>query len=1168
MFLFFCVTLSCAELGWVQSTTGSTKTIYKGTSNEDSINWSWSQSNKINKFTMSDDTSTTMLILNNLNDTSSSINEDQIVFSGVLSNLTTVHHKNMFTDRILYFKPNNNKQPISILLGCLHDQEGCATSFNTWNLIFSNLSTYIIYAIDGNQMVGVIFEEMTDNVFSYPYLYIDGFEQQDIVFVLTVSAVKEIIEDFRRYLADSVSNNKKYTKISPFTGERTEISSQKIKSGFLIELHSNDRIPADCIPIDSSNDDGIVYVETAELDGETSLKEVFVPPELLDVDYLALRGVLQAEYPTFNFHQYKATIKTPSHQSEKSVPLSSKNLLLAGAVIRNTDLALCIVAHCGKQTKLSLNQSPVKTKSAHTDTRMNQFVFGIFCMKLLGVFALTLGSWFFIERTALSSWYLYDDERNTSTEVVSTFFRYFGLLSYMIPISCAVSLELTKFIQTMLMEGDVDFNIFNVGFDGNIEAHKMAAKTSVLNDELGLVEYVLTDKTGTLTENSMVFKKASINGVVYNGNQLSDLYHRYFEITNEKSFNQIVDIIDNGKDIEESTIIALRDIEEEIQNENEGITIDMNNLNKSTQSLISIGDEIDMNLNLHGSGNIQMDNNDSSSEFNSKSVDSNDSKSIPSLPKKMDMNENFVLDKSAAQRLEHYLIALAICNEATPKRKGITIRYESQSPDEEALCTQAYSGGFVFYKRTQQFMEISILGELRKYEILANFSFDSDLKTPQQKIILYTKGADNIIAERTKKSNLLTVTQQHIDGFGVVGLRTLLVGMKEIDEKVYEEWDVIWKKANSIIEERESAIANAIDLLENDFDILGATAIEDRLQDGVPETIELLLRGGIKVWMITGDKVETAINIGLSCNLITSQTKTFKLRGDSLEVTKENIDVIIRDMTTFKENNEEKNVAIVFEGGALIHCMEALLDEFKNVVKIADAVICARVTPLQKAEIAKAVKKATGKVCLTVGDGANDVPMINEGHVGVGLFGKEGAQAARASDYALRKFRHLGKLIMFHGRHSMLRNVTLIKMCFYKNAAFFLIQLWYGFMNGFSGQTLYDDYMMTFYNIFITSLPPVVIACTDRDLSYQVIKDNPEVHREMLRGHRMSLTSFMGWLFHGVWQSLIILVSVFIYFTYCDVFDRTGRSGGWGLVSSYVSYSAFFNDYYNNDNPS
>jgi len=148
--------------------------------------------------------------------------------------------------------------------------------------------------------------------------------------------------------------------------------------------------------------------------------------------------------------------------------------------------------------------------------------------------------------------------------------------------------------------------------------------------------------------------------------------------------------------------------------------------------------------------------------------------------------------------------------------------------------------------------------------------------------------------------------------------------------------------------------------------------------------------------------------------------------------------------------------------------------------------------------------------------------MIQEAHVGVGIFGKEGTQAARASDYAIHQFRFLKRLLCTHGRYSYIRVAGIIQYSFYKNMCFTLGLLWFSFVNGVAGQTLYDAWIITLYNIIFTSLPPFLFGLFEKDLNEEVINQHAEVYRRMQSGILFTRTTFFIWIVNGIWHSLVI----------------------------------------------
>jgi phospholipid-transporting ATPase len=171
---------------------------------------------------------------------------------------------------------------------------------------------------------------------------------------------------------------------------------------------------------------------------------------------------------------------------------------------------------------------------------------------------------------------------------------------------------------------------------------------------------------------------------------------------------------------------------------------------------------------------------------------------------------------------------------------------------------------------------VEIDGLSQEFEILNVCEFNSTRKRmstvvrgPDGKIKLYCKGADTVILERLSPNQPYTdATLVHLEEYATEGLRTLCISSREISESEYREWSTIYDKAAQTINGRGEALDNAAELIEKNMFLLGATAIEDKLQDGVPDTIHTLQMAGIKVWVLTGDRQETAINIGMSCRLI------------------------------------------------------------------------------------------------------------------------------------------------------------------------------------------------------------------------------------------------------------------------------------------------------------
>jgi phospholipid-transporting ATPase len=369
------------------------------------------------------------------------------------------------------------------------------------------------------------------------------------------------------------------------------------------------------------------------------------------------------------------------------------------------------------------------------------------------------------------------------------------------------------------------------------------------------------------------------------------------------------------------------------------------------------------------------------------------------------------------------------------------------------------------------------------------------VRSPDGKIKLYCKGADTVILERLSENNPFTEqTLQHLEEYATEGLRTLCISMREISEEEYRIWSGIYEKASTTLTNRQEELDKAAEMIEKELFLLGATAIEDKLQDGVPETIHTLQQAGIKIWVLTGDRQETAINIGLSCKLIQEEMSLIIINEESHWETKESLEKKIQAMKG-RVNPEAEVINIYRSGRTLEFALEKDLEKtFLELATLCKAVVCCRVSPLQKALVVKLVKRHLKAILLAIGDGANDVSMIQAAHVGVGISGLEGMQAARSADVAISQFRFLKKLLLVHGAWSYQRLSKLILYSFYKNIALYMTQFWFTFKNVFSGQVIYESWTITYYNVLFTVLPPIVMGVFDQYVSARMLDRYPQMY--------------------------------------------------------------------------
>lgn len=531
-------------------------------------------------------------------------------------------------------------------------------------------------------------------------------------------------------------------------------------------------------------------------------------------------------------------------------------------------------------------------------------------------------------------------------------------------------------------------------------------KTWNISDDLGQIEYIFSDKTGTLTQNVMESRKVTVGGVAYGIGKTETSIGaeiRRGSTVSEKELDQ-----GNREYLDNARIEMYQKQEELFKNKYLG----ENPTFVDPKFFVDLGQQ-----NAHSNDMI------------------------------------------------HFFTTLALCHtviaDRPDKQNRHVIEYKAQSPDEAALVSSARDLGFVYLGREANTLTAEIMGKKKKYELLNVLEFNSTRKRmsvilkpeDSDKIVLLCKGADSVIYERLcsefgdqyelekSQMELHDVTLDNLEDFANEGLRTLCLAYRFISPQEYKKWNRRYQEASAAIYNRDEKIEEICEEIETNMLLMGGTAIEDRLQDGVPETIAELAQSGIKLWVLTGDKTETAINIGFSCNLVTLDMELLIVRADNREDT---VLALEEALNKSSELEGDKKCALVIDGTTLKFALEPKNKDFLlNLGMRCASVICCRVSPKQKAEVVRLVKKGLKVMTLAIGDGANDVSMIQEANVGVGISGVEGRQAVMASDYAIAQFRFLQKLLLVHGRWSYLRTAEMIMGFFFKNIVWTFVLFWY-----------------------------------------------------------------------------------------------------------------------------
>ncbi|XP_050223606.1 probable phospholipid-transporting ATPase 8 isoform X2 [Mercurialis annua] len=907
-----------------------------------------------------------------------------------------------------------------------------------------------------------------------------------LIVVVGATMAKEGVEDWRRRKQDIEANNRKtivYGKNHTFNKTRWK----NLRVGDLVKVSKDAYFPADLLLLSSSYEDGICYVETMNLDGETNLKlkhALEVTSNLRDEEsFKNFQAVVKCEDPNENLYSFVGTL----HYDGNQYPLSLQQILLRDSKLKNTDYIYGVVIFTGHDTKVMQNAVDPPSKRSKIERKMDKIIYILFSTLILISF---VGSLFFGIETKkdlsggeFRRWYLrpdattvfYDPQRAS----LAAFFHFLtGLMlyGYLIPISLYVSIEIVKVLQSIFINQDQHMYYEET----DRPAH---ARTSNLNEELGQVDTVLSDKTGTLTCNSMEFVKCSIAGSAY-GRGMTEV---------------------------ERALAKRRG---------------------------------DRPLETDDAATDQPDNNGNTG-YPGKSI-----KGFNFRDERI-MNGQWT-NEPHSDVIQKFFQVLAICHTAVPEKdeESGEVFYEAESPDEAAFVIAAREVGFELCERTQSSISLHELDPAtgknvkRTYKLLQVLEFSSSrkrmsvvVKNDENKLLLLSKGADSVMFERLSRDGRLfeAKTKEHIKRYAEAGLRTLVIACRELHKDEYGIWEKGFSKAKATVtEDRDVLIDEMADKLERDLILLGSTAVEDKLQKGVPECIETFAKAGVKIWVLTGDKMETAVNIGLLrqdmkqiiITLDSPDIEALEKQGDKEAIHKASHESVREQISGGKSQlSKESSTAfgLVIDGKALAIALDNSLEKkFLELALGCASVICCRSTPKHKALVTRLVKMETGKTTLAIGDGANDVGMLQEADIGVGISGAEGMQAVMASDFAIAQFCFLERLLLVHGHWCYRRIAMMICYFFYKNLAFGFTLFWYEAYTSFSGQPAYNDWYMSFYNVFFTSLPVIALGVFDQDVSARLCLKYPLLYQEGVQNILFSWPRIFGWMFNGVLTSVII----------------------------------------------
>ena len=941
-----------------------------------------------------------------------------------------------------------------------------------------------------------------------------------LTFVVVVSSILKLRQDIERWKADKRLNTAKTERF--VNGKFVAGAWTDVKVGDFVRVKNREMLPADIAILAAHEPDvdepvGQCHVETKSLDGETNLKGRSVPKLLLQLTGATpeqqasaiskLRGHVECEQPNAATTKFTGKVHI---EGQQPIILSISNVLLRSSTLRNCEYVIGLVVNTGKDSKVMQGMQPPKLKRSGLDRGINYLMVGIMTLQLVLCTVCTILQNVWDAQLQAPAWYLHEGaDIIPMPPLIIGILRFFVLLAGFVSVALYVSVDSNKAFMKVIMQRRKEF------FHAESNT-KLNVRTMTLIDELGTISHVFSDKTGTLTQNMMQFRKCSIAGVSYG--------HGNTEIG-------LARLARLGK------ITAANAKLEAKKNEDAGSATSDVNFDGPEMFAALKGD--------HG--------------------------------------------KEQMEKCKEFLLLLALCHTVVVEQVGSEKKLSASSPDEAALVSAASFFGIEFINKQHSTVTLRdrFTNKQPKYEVLEVLEFssarkrmsvvvqeinpedDPDGKTHVKgaggagKICLLSKGADMVMLPLIAASerDMMKRTEQHLEDHANDGLRTLVVTKKDLDPNTYAEWSKRYRNALmdlNEIEKKEKELPNEIERLmgeiEIDMSLVGSTAIEDKLQVGVPMAIADMGRAGIAVWVLTGDKEETAINIAFACELFDTRTKVLVLNLKSHPTAKDVKDELIKhgQMAEGSKAAGEKH-ALVIDGEVITLVMadpELQLALLKLTINCQSVVAC-RCAPSQKAQLVKLVRRnIKGTVTLAIGDGANDVAMIQAAHVGVGISGQEGMQAANAADFSFGQFRFLTELLFVWGRNAYRRMSTMIFYLFYKCIFLVLITYWYLYVSAASGQRIYLEAGLQFFNLVWTALPIVICTIYDRDISDDLARKVPQLYHLGVRGYYFNVGKVAWWLSMCVFESLACYVTVTM--TMQGMVQTDGRDPGVTYIGDFA----------------
>ncbi|OPB37212.1 P-type ATPase [Trichoderma guizhouense] len=958
------------------------------------------------------------------------------------------------------------------------------------------------------------------------------------------------------------------------TNDWMNIQWQHVQVGDVVRLRRDESVPADIVMLHATGPNGVAYIETMALDGETNLKAKQACPLLAErcgtVEGLrSTQATVVSEDPNLDLYNFVGRVTVDGGET---VPLSMNNVIYRGSILRNTTMAIGLVVNSGEECKIRMNANKnVHAKKPAMQSTINKMVLFQITIVLSLAIGFTIGYNIWKSGTEDKSFYVVESGvYDASVPFKQIFFGFLIMFNTLIPLSLYISLEIVKIGQLFLLQ-DVDM------YDPVTDT-PMVANTTTILENLGQVSYVFSDKTGTLTENLMRFRKLSVAGVVCFHDM--DIQGESAKAKGKQPMTanapvdmkteELLDYIRRRPNTPFSQkakqfLLCIALCHTCLPETNESGEIEYQAASPDELALVEAARDLGYILIDRPAQSIKLQMEGADGALQTETYQVLDVIEFSSKRKRMSiivrMPDNRIcvfckgadnvimarlrLNQVAAQKAKDVnrraSVRKTFEQDKAIKRMSSQISRKNSTRNSFGVARSKSTAGLEglrsnIARRSTDLNRLSQAEEMASWlhrrnteEIVTPRPSTDVLRSPRQSLGRmpswdyrdYAGDDDERIDElvAADEATIFEKCFQHVDDFAVEGLRTLLYSYRYIDEDTYAQWKASYREAETSLVDRQERIEIAGEKIEEGFELAGATAIEDKLQEGVPETIDKLRRANIKVWMLTGDKRETAINIGHSARVCKPFSEIYILdssKGKLQEALMTTLTEVARGMMPHS--------VVVVDGQtlAVIDADDELAALFYDLVVRIDSVICCRASPSQKANLVKSIRKFVPKsMTLAIGDGANDIGMIQASHVGIGISGREGLQAARIADYSIAQFRFLQKLLFVHGRWNYIRTGKYVLATFWKETFFFLIQAQFQRFNGYTGTSLYESWSLTLFNGAFTSLPVILLGIFDRDLQPATLLSVPELYTFGQQRKGFNVLQYLGWMVMAVADSVV-----------------------------------------------